>query len=1796
MAHPDDTLLPETRWFGTRPITLAPGDAVLGLSEGIAVEWKDFNVRAGASGGVRARPVTQDGIDAVEVDMPGGTGWIRLRVDLPCAAEDRLTGLRVLMRLVPRGGGAAAAAPFKAYAGRLRHGGLHPIEAGMARIAYLPGSWHNVTAALIRPGGEEGHAAILELPENHVLTLALVETADHAVRFEPAARRPLATEGLVALRPFRADRLTADEARSSAAHDPVFAADAEIRGSELCGWAVTGRPAGIVIRGGHGAVIEAATGLETELRPGIRAACGFAAGTLPLPDGTGAGRLTCHLRTGPEAEPGPAFLTLSAGGPGAGATLRDPPQATGPVLAETGSILPLQAPVSPAATALFTEPDASTSDPYQRLLYRALRGIAPRPGGLSSALAHLADPDADSAPVVHLTALGPLLASAKDPEAAMETAREIAARLTFLVHRGGQVIWTLRAPPEGPWPEAERALGQAVAALRGPVHLHCDSLVTPLSAAWEIEIAPDRRLVTPLGGSVGHYPDYARRAAARARLGLDEAMPLFLVYGRLDETRDIDAAVRAFAAVRTRHPEAHLLIHGQTAPGDSRGRVRRLFDGRPHVRVIEADPAGTSLQWIFRAADWAVMPCRADHTPEALVTAMSFGLPVIAPDHEVITRILPEGAGLLYDADSPDGPEQSLFQALAVGREAARTRGEAARRAMAARSWTPTAEALHPLFHKRIEARDVTLDFEDRPRRARLLGAAFPPERVARTAIVILNYETCEDTARLCASLREGTDRDFDLYVVDNGSPSVTEDELIQRFGNDRILRLPENLGYAAGNNAALRLIAGLDYRHVLILNPDLTAPPDALERLVAAAEAHDGPAVFGPALLRGGDAGRVASAGCFIDTSAGLATGHMYAGESAGLLPEAPYEADFVTGAAMFFSRATLDRIGLLPEAYFLYFEESDWLTRARSLGVPSIVLPDIRLQHHKRSEAGGLPAPYFFYYYIRNARIFLRRLADGDPDSAADPDIALARLRAEFITPHLDRIRRAAPDRLGWFTALADRALADGEAGRTGPVDLLAGGLPGDGLIRPGADIVTGLKVRLVADGDAGPRIAGTLSLPAGGASTGPWHLAAVHRGTVLASREARREEGDPADCLRIDMPLPGQALAPGRGQTVTLYLNGQKTGSVSAYIPEPRPVLDGKFVSFGNHCCTGWLRNRAAGGRPVVAEIWSEGRILGRGLADLPVNQGACGFSIRLPHHLADGTERLFELRAAGDGTVIAEAALSDRIGQKSALNAQPEQVMAELFYRQELWFGGTDPEASRAVAHLRRLTAERRAALPAAAGPGVTVALPVGHGDSTDDLRAAIDSVLAQSHGDWELRIVAQDARLHDGVTRLLGPDPDPRIRLLPSSRTLHTRAEARNLALAGTDRPVIAHIHPGSTWDRDYLAIQIAALDEAGAEAVVCGQWLTQEVLGADGRTPVREVIGLRGGQPTLPRLENRPGPDLAALVMRRAIHDRLGGFDPALPTFEDWDLMLRLADIAPLPAVPALLVTCDIGPAPLRRLEDPARRQGLERIGITVDRIAARFGTEGRAAPARPIDIAILLPDPAAIAGPDPAARIARRLRDIASILPDPAAPTEGGRVMAVLPPGLAAPVRRALSDAPCEMELHETGSVQAGNASFDALEQALSWRRDGADLLLTRIDAVLSEGTLTGLWQAAKRRPRAGILVPRHSLGGREKEARSHVPSSWRERDVCIAISHRRANLLDPGLDPVAGLALLSAPDPFCLCLMPEVARAMAAAEAPEEAGDLDSLLGARAAEVCLALDREIVYCGRARAFEMPF
>ena len=84
------------------------------------------------------------------------------------------------------------------------------------------------------------------------------------------------------------------------------------------------------------------------------------------------------------------------------------------------------------------------------------------------------------------------------------------------------------------------------------------------------------------------------------------------------------------------------------------------------------------------------------------------------------------------------------------------------------------------------------------------------------------------------------------------------------------------------------------------------------------------------------------------------------------------PRDVDFVVGCALMVKRAVLERIGLLDERYFIYYEESDLCARVLAAGHRVVYQPEARLWH-KVSQTFGQSSEFTLYYMRRNVFLYL-------------------------------------------------------------------------------------------------------------------------------------------------------------------------------------------------------------------------------------------------------------------------------------------------------------------------------------------------------------------------------------------------------------------------------------------------------------------------------------------------------------------------------------------------------------------------------------------------------------------------------------------------------------------------------------------------------------------------------------------------------------------------------------------------------------------------------------------------------
>src|SRR5262245_27796475 len=232
-----------------------------------------------------------------------------------------------------------------------------------------------------------------------------------------------------------------------------------------------------------------------------------------------------------------------------------------------------------------------------------------------------------------------------------------------------------------------------------------------------------------------------------------------------------------------------------------------------------------------------------------------------------------------------------------------------------------------------------------RARRHRL-----PPVRPlapADVTLVVLNWNNRQITLECLDALAGAELGGARILVVDNGSEDGSVDALAARVPAVEVLSLPENLGYAGGNNAGVRAALERGAHAVVLLNNDTRVAPDFLHSLLAVLNEARDVAAVSSAIMRLDRPEVLQEA--YIDIYWGFG---LIRRRGVNALPGEGFDrvrsVDAIVGCSMLVRREALEDVGLLDERYFAYHEEIDWCVRARRRGWRLVFQPYSRVYHH--------------------------------------------------------------------------------------------------------------------------------------------------------------------------------------------------------------------------------------------------------------------------------------------------------------------------------------------------------------------------------------------------------------------------------------------------------------------------------------------------------------------------------------------------------------------------------------------------------------------------------------------------------------------------------------------------------------------------------------------------------------------------------------------------------------------------------------------------------------------------------
>ncbi len=231
-------------------------------------------------------------------------------------------------------------------------------------------------------------------------------------------------------------------------------------------------------------------------------------------------------------------------------------------------------------------------------------------------------------------------------------------------------------------------------------------------------------------------------------------------------------------------------------------------------------------------------------------------------------------------------------------------------------------------------------------------------------AVVIVSWNVKTLLAACLASVFDSLARselDAEVWVVDNASHDGSAEVVRQRFPQVRLIASPENLGFAGGNNRALRAIGFQPStlpRYVLLLNPDTEVQGDALATMMHFMDETPSAGVCGARLLYGDGGFQHAAFGFpgLAQIALDFFPLHWRLTESRlnGRYPRRlydggePFEIDHPLGAAMMLRREVILQTGLFDEGYRMYVEEIDWCIRIRRAGWAVFCVPSAVVVHH--------------------------------------------------------------------------------------------------------------------------------------------------------------------------------------------------------------------------------------------------------------------------------------------------------------------------------------------------------------------------------------------------------------------------------------------------------------------------------------------------------------------------------------------------------------------------------------------------------------------------------------------------------------------------------------------------------------------------------------------------------------------------------------------------------------------------------------------------------------------------------
>jgi len=211
----------------------------------------------------------------------------------------------------------------------------------------------------------------------------------------------------------------------------------------------------------------------------------------------------------------------------------------------------------------------------------------------------------------------------------------------------------------------------------------------------------------------------------------------------------------------------------------------------------------------------------------------------------------------------------------------------------------------------------------------------------------------------------------MEVIVVDNASKENEANIISKKYSQVKVVRSDKNLGFAGGNNIGIKEAKG---KYIFLINNDTYFKDFNIDSLINRLESYDKIGIVCPKLRFAWGNNPIQFAGYTPLSNITLRNKAIGFGEEDRGQYDIPHSTPYAHGAAMLIKREAIEKVGLMPECFFLYYEEIDWSMMFTRAGYEIWYDPSCTV-YHKESQTTGQNSALRTYYITRNRLLIVKR-----------------------------------------------------------------------------------------------------------------------------------------------------------------------------------------------------------------------------------------------------------------------------------------------------------------------------------------------------------------------------------------------------------------------------------------------------------------------------------------------------------------------------------------------------------------------------------------------------------------------------------------------------------------------------------------------------------------------------------------------------------------------------------------------------------------------------------------------------